>query len=214
MRIVTISDTHTLHEGVVLPDGDLLVHAGDFTLGGQPHEVEEFFAWLERQPHRNKVLIAGNHDLLFEYAPDYARAMVPPNVIYLEDSGCEIEGMYLWGSPWQPWFLDWAFNLATEAELQAKWDLIPPNTDVLVTHGPPYGILDECDDGRRVGCPALAATVRRINPRLHLFGHIHEGYGRAVDPTGQAGTTFVNACVCDHLYRPVNPPVVVDVGDW
>lgn len=213
MRIIVISDTHNLHESIVLPPGDLLVHAGDFSLGGAPREVEEFFAWLDKQPHRYKIVVAGNHDLLFEYAPDYARAMVPANVSYLEDSGCEIEGLRFWGSPWQPWFLDWAFNLETDAERQAKWDLIPPDTDVLVTHGPPFGILDECYDGRRVGCPALASTVRRINPRLHLFGHIHECHGRTADPTGRAGTTFVNACICDQQYRPVNPPMVVDIGE-
>lgn len=212
MRLVVISDTHTLHGAVEPPPGDVLVHAGDFSLGGQPREVEAFFAWFASRPHAHKVVIAGNHDLLFESSPDLARDMVPGNVIYLEDSGCTISGVRIWGSPWQPWFLDWAFNLATEAERQAKWDLIPRDTDVLLTHGPPLGILDECYDGRRVGCAALARTVREINPALHLFGHIHESYGRAVDPTGQSGTTFVNACICDQVYRPANPPVVVDMG--
>jgi len=208
MRLVVISDTHTFHGAVEPPGGDVLVHAGDFSLGGQPHELMEFFEWLGALPHRHKVVIAGNHDLLFEENPDFARDMVPAGVTYLEDAGCEIEGIRFWGSPWQPWFLDWAFNLDSEAELQAKWNLIPPDTDVLVTHGPPYGVLDECYDGRSVGCAALAGTVQRIVPKLHLFGHIHEGYGRAGDP---AGTTFVNACICDRFYRPINPPVVVDI---
>lgn len=212
MRIVAISDTHTLHESIVLPPGDLLVHAGDFSLSGQVHEVKEFFTWFGRQPHRYKVVIAGNHDLLFESAPEYARAMVPRDVVYLQDSGCEIEGVRIWGSPWQPWFLDWAFNLKTESELQAVWDLIPPDTDVLITHGPPFEILDECYDGRRVGCAALAGTVRRIKPALHLFGHIHEGYGCMDDPEGKTDTRFVNACICDQVYKPVNAPVVVNIG--
>lgn len=211
MRFVVISDTHSLHEGIDLPAGDVLVHAGDFSLGGAPQEVEQFFAWIARQAHRHKVVIAGNHDLLFESAPHHARALVPGNVLYLEDSGCRIEGLRIWGSPWQPFFMNWAFNLASEPERQAKWDLIPRDTDVLVTHGPPFRILDECYDGRHVGCAALAGTVRELEPALHLFGHIHESYGRTSDPAGQAGTTFVNACICDQRYRPVNPPVVVDI---
>lgn len=212
MRFVVISDTHSLHESIDLPAGDILVHAGDFSLGGEPLEVQQFFAWFARQPHSHKVVIAGNHDLLFESTPLHARAMVPGNVRYLEDSGCEIEGLRIWGSPWQPFFMNWAFNLATESERQAKWDLIPRDTDVLLTHGPPFRILDECYDGRHVGCAALAGTVRELEPALHLFGHIHESYGRTHDPTGRTGTIFVNACICDHLYRPVNPPVVVDIG--
>lgn len=213
MRIVAISDTHSRHGDMVLPAGEILVHAGDFTMSGGNREIEHFFEWFTRLPHPHKVMIAGNHDRLFETAPGHARAMVPDNVVYLEDSGCEIEGLKFWGSPWQPWFLDWAFNLSTETELERKWALIPPDTDVLVTHGPPFRILDECFDGRRVGCPALAKRVREINPGLHLFGHIHEGYGRAIDPTGRSDTTYINACVCDLFYRPVNPPVVVEVGE-
>jgi len=211
MRFVLISDTHTFHPPIALPPGDVLLHAGDFSLGGEPHEVAAFFEWFGSRPHRHKVVIAGNHDLLFEQNPDFAREMIPQNVIYLEDSGCEIEGIRLWGSPWQPWFLDWGFNLKTEAELRAKWDLIPEHTDVLVTHGPPFKILDECFDGRQVGCAALASAVREIDPALHVFGHIHESYGTTIDPAGLSGTTFVNACTCDLHYRPVNPPVVVDV---
>lgn len=213
MRLVVISDTHTLHDGIDLPPGDVLVHAGDFSLSGQPHEVVGFFDWFASRPHPHKIVIAGNHDLVFESNPDFARSMVPAEVIYLEDAGCEIDGIRFWGSPWQPWFLDWAFNLKTEDALQVKWDLIPADTDVLVTHGPPFEILDECYDGRRVGCAALARTVRRIDPELHVFGHIHEGYGRIVDPMQRARTTFVNACVCDQFYRPLNPPVVVDIPD-
>lgn len=211
MRIVLISDTHNLHEQIVVPPGDMLVHAGDFTLGGAPEELAPFFDWLSAQPHPHKIIIAGNHDLLFETDPDSARSMVPGNVTYLQDSGCVVDGLRIWGSPWQPWFLDWAFNLETEAALQARWDLIPADTDLLITHGPPLGILDECFDGRRVGCSALLRTVRDIAPALHLFGHIHEGYGSTQDPEHQIATRFINGCVCDMMYRPVNPPVVIDL---
>lgn len=211
MRIVVISDTHNFHEAIAPPGGDVLVHAGDFSMTGRIREVERFFEWFGGQAHAHKLVIAGNHDWVFELDPEAARRMVPGNVVYLEDSGCEIERVRFWGSPWQPSFMDWAFNLDTEEERQAKWDLIPSDTDVLVTHGPPLGILDETFDGRRVGCAALGKTVRRIKPAVHLFGHIHEAYGYAVDPEGVVETRFVNACVCDLAYRPVNPAVVVDL---
>jgi hypothetical protein len=127
--------------------------------------------------------------------------------VYLQDEAVEIEGLRIWGSPWQPEFLDWAFNLPRGAALREKWDRIPSGTDVLITHGPPQGVLDRVDEGRREGCADLLNAVARVRPRLHLFGHIHEGYGCLE----RDGTTFVNASICDRAYRPVNPPVVVDL---
>jgi predicted phosphohydrolase len=206
MRIVCLSDTHNLHQRIRVPEGDLLLHAGDATMRGTAPEIAAFFAWLSTLPHAHKVVIAGNHDFLFEREPAVARALVH-GAVYLEDSAIEIEGLRIWGSPWQPWFYDWAFNLRRGAPLREKWDLVPEGTDVLVTHGPPHGVLDRVDGGEQVGCADLLDALCRINPRLHLFGHIHEGYGRET----REGTAFVNASICDRGYRPVNPPVVVDL---
>ena len=206
MRIVCLSDTHSLHDRIAVPEGDLLLHAGDATMRGTGAEVAAFLDWLADQPHRHKVLVAGNHDFLFEREPEAARARVR-NAVYLEDAGLEIEGLRIWGSPWQPWFHDWAFNLHRGAPLRERWDRIPPGTDVLVTHGPPFGVFDRTDTGEQVGCADLLEAVGRIRPRLHMFGHIHEAYGRET----RDGTTFVNASICDRAYRPVNPPVVVDL---
>lgn len=205
MRIVCISDTHTLHRSLDVPDGDLLIHAGDLSSRGRVHELEGFFDWLEEQPHRHKVFIAGNHDFLFQKDPRKARSLVR-GATYLYDSLVMIEGLRIWGSPWQPWFYDWAFNLQRGAEIKTVWDKIPLDTDVLVTHGPPYGIRDLCDSGH-VGCEELAIAVARVKPRLHIFGHIHEGYGKEY----RDGTLFLNASSCDLAYRPVNPPLVIDV---
>jgi Icc-related predicted phosphoesterase len=206
IRLVAISDTHNRHDQIDVPDGDVLVHGGDFTGRGTPDEIRAFNDWLGTLPHRHKVVIAGNHDWGFQISPENARAALT-NAIYLEDSGVEIEGLRFYGSPWQPWFMDWAFNLRTDAELRSKWDLIPEGTDVLITHGPPRGILDRTVTLDDVGCLELRRAVERIAPRLHIFGHIHEGYGQTV--VGE--TTFVNASTCNLFYRPVNPPVVLDL---
>jgi len=218
MRIVCVSDTHGLHRELAPPDGDLLIHAGDATMQGRPEEIERFDQWLGSLPHRRKVVIAGNHDRLFEERPEEAQRRIT-NALYLQDSEATVDGLRIWGSPWQPWFLSWAFNLRRGAPLRAKWDLIPPGIDVLVTHGPPHGVRDRVNGvmarglsialghGPSVGCEELLAAVRRLRPRLHVFGHIHEGYGREE----REGTLFVNASCCDQDYRPVNPPVVVDL---
>ena len=206
MRIVCLSDTHNLHDRVRVPDGDLLLHAGDATNRGTEKEVAAFADWLAGLPHRHKVVVAGNHDFLFEREPAAARAAIQ-GAVYLQDEAVEIEGLRIWGSPWQPEFMDWAFNLPRGAALREKWDRIAPGTDVLITHGPPHGILDRVDEGRQEGCAELRTAVARVRPRLHLFGHIHEGYGRET----RDRTTFVNASICDRGYRPIHPPVLVDL---
>lgn len=204
MRIVCVSDTHTLHDRLVIPDGDVLVHAGDLTRKGAERDVRAFDAWLAGLPHRHKVVIAGNHDFCFQDRPEAATWITAAH--YLQDRGVTLDGVRFWGSPWQPWFYDWAFNLPRGAAIREKWDLIPPGTDVLITHGPPAGILDRCADGAEVGCADLLDAVRRLRPRLHVFGHIHEAWGRV-----DAGTVFVNASNCDLSYRPSQAPIVVDL---
>lgn len=208
MRIVFISDTHARHEGLEVPSGDVLVHAGDLTNRGELHDVRSFDAFLAGLPHRHKLVIAGNHDFCFEdHRAVEARAALA-HATYLEDGGVEVGGLFFWGSPWQPWFYDWAFNLRRGAEIRAKWELIPEETDILITHGPPLGHGDRvARGGEAVGCADLLDRVRQIRPRIHCFGHIHEAYGQS----SEGGTTFINASTCDLGYRPVNAPVVVDV---
>jgi Icc-related predicted phosphoesterase len=201
-----------------VPDGDLLVHAGDLTLRGERREVEDFNAWLEELPHRHKIVVAGNHDWVFEREPRLARSCLTA-AAYLEDSAITVEGLRVYGSPWQPWFMSWAFNLPRGRALREKWASIPAGTDLLLTHAPPRGVGDRLAGplvralsfaaGQRghAGCRDLLSAVRRVRPRLHVFGHIHEGYGTHL----QEGTIFVNASCCDAPYRPLNAPVVVDL---
>lgn len=206
MRIVCLSDTHDLHDRLQVPDGDLLLHAGDATMSGTMAQIEAFDRWLGRLPHRHKVVIAGNHDWGFQRTPARARAAIR-NATYLEDEETTVDGLRIWGSPWQPWFYDWAFNLQRGPEIAAKWALVPAGIDVLVTHGPPAGILDRTSRGDDVGCADLLATVQQRRPRLHVFGHIHEGYGTVE----RDGTRFVNASNCSERYHPVQKPIVVDL---
>lgn len=206
MRIVCLSDTHSRHAKIDVPDGDVLVHAGDLTSRGEPHEIRDFHWWLQNLPHAHKLVIAGNHDWMFENHPEGARGLLT-DCTYLQDSGVTIDGVKFWGSPWQPWFYDWAFNLQRGLELADKWARIPTDTDVLITHGPPHGILDETARGERAGCEDLARELHRVQPRLHVFGHIHEAYGQLE----QGGTTYVNACNCTLQYQPSNPAIVIDL---
>jgi Icc-related predicted phosphoesterase len=188
MRIVCVSDTHSDHAKTIIPDGDILVHAGDITRHGDLADVESFNRWLGTLPHPHKVVICGNHDFCFQDQAEAARAWMT-EAIYLEDSGCEIHGLKFYGSPWQPWYGGWAFNLPRGPELAAKWAKIPAGIDVLLTHGPPEGILDQTHRGEAAGCRDLYNRVRAIKPRLHVFGHIHEAAGTyELD-----GILFVNA---------------------
>ncbi len=218
MRVVCLSDTHSLHEAIDVPEGDLLVHAGDLTGDGSIRHARAFDQWLGRLPHRHKVVIAGNHDWLFERQPEPARRSIT-QAVYLQDTALTIEGLKLWGSPWGPRFLNWAFNLSRGPALREKWRQIPDDVDVLITHAPPRGIRDQpgkllaralsfaAGQQGHVGCEELRVAVERLRPRLHVFGHIHEGYGSET----RDGTTFVNGSCCDADYRPQNPPIVLDL---
>lgn len=205
-RVICLSDIHGLTDRLVVPDGDVLLIAGDLTSRGTAAQVTQVNAWLGTLSHANKVVIAGNHDFLFERQPELARSLLT-NAIYLQDSETMVAGLRIYGAPWQPRFFDWAFNLNRGADLKAKWDCIPAGTDVLITHGPPVGILDRVvRDRSNVGCEDLLQAVKRVRPTVHLFGHIHEGYG--VHRTDD--TLFVNASTCTLQYHPTNLPVVLD----
>jgi Icc-related predicted phosphoesterase len=209
-KIVCLSDTHNRNEQINVPDGDILIHAGDATGRGTIDEIVLFNEWFATLQHPHKIFVAGNHDWLFETSNRFARTLLDSSIHYLQDSFVEVEGLKIYGSPWQPRFFDWAFNLTRGVELAKKWKLIPTDTDVLITHGPPFGILDEVSHQywiENTGCEELRKRVERIRPRLHVFGHIHCGFGQAEN----SGVQFINASNCDENYEPVNPPIVFDL---
>ena len=207
MRFVAISDTHGKHN-FELPEGDVLLHAGDVSSRGLKTEIQRFLDWFAGLDYTYKIFIAGNHDFFFEEASaDDIQAMIPPEIIYLNDSGVEIAGIHIWGSPIQPWFYDWAFNRQRGPAIQKHWDLIPANSDIVITHGPVFGIHDRTVSGLPVGCEDLLPVIQRIKPKVHLCGHIHEAYG-----SRQVGETlYLNASILDVRYTIANPPIVFDV---
>lgn len=205
MKLALISDTHG-HE-FRLPDADVLIHAGDLTMGGMEHQMADGLDWLAEQEHDHKILIAGNHDFFAEQDPDAMKKMCKyRGLIYLEDSGIVIDGVKFWGSPVQPWFYDWAFNRQRGPDIKQHWDMIPDNTDVLITHGPPYGILDVVTRGECVGCQDLCEAVERVRPTLHVFGHIHEARGSI---NNIHGVDYRNVSALDEHYSPYRNPAML-----
>ena len=211
MKLVLISDTHQQHEGIKIPPCDVLIHAGDLTGRGSPARTQMTLEWLDKQPAKHVVCIAGNHDFFFENYPEAARDLIAnTRVVYLQDSGVEISGVKFWGSPWTPEFMNWAFMYPHNRA--GQWDKIPEDTQVLITHGPPFGVMDrthpERFDSERLGCPILWKAVERIQPKIHVFGHIHGGYGHA---HGKPETHFYNASQLNEEYKRINKPWEVEL---
>ena len=211
-KFVLISDTHNKHNKIELPEGNILIHSGDFSGVGRESEVKNFFKWIEKQSDKfeHVVFIAGNHELSFELKPAWLDELIeglPKNVHYLEDSEVVIDGMKFYGTPWQPEFYNWAFNLERGLPLVEKWVLIPEDTDILITHGPPKYMCDFMPwDLTNVGCQDLLSRIMVVKPKLNVFGHIHCGYGYKE----YEGVLFVNASTCNEEYQPVNKPIVVE----
>ena len=204
MRLVLISDTHGLYRQLDVPDGDLLIHAGDITMNSKPDWMYRHFdIWLGELPHRFKIVIPGNHDWLLE---DPARRGVITNAVLLVDSGVEVEGIRIWGSPTTPLY-GGAFGKSNPDDIKRLWAQIPDGLDILITHGPPFAILDHSRSSeRREGCPYLLEAVFRAFPRVHVFGHIHHGYGTL----GTDATLFVNASLMGEEGSLSRKPFVFD----
>lgn len=216
---IFISDTHTKHfeideklKSIYKENPDsTIIHCGDISYRGLPWEVQDFVVWFAELPFRNKIMISGNHDFLFEEQSSLAKDIfqnMGPEIIYLEDSGVEIEGIKIWGSPVTPRFHDWAFN--RDENIQDHWDLIPNDTNILITHGPVKGILDTTiRGGLSVGCPLLRDKIFSDlkDLKIHACGHIHEAYGLA----NVGDITFINASNATFRYDMENDPIVVKI---
>jgi Icc-related predicted phosphoesterase len=220
MDITFISDTHTKHTELngQLPGGDLLIHAGDIMNSGRnSNDISDFCKWFDGiDNYDHKIFIAGNHDRMFEDTPRKAMEIVNSykSIDYLQDDWIEVgndESMAkIYGSPWQPWFYDWAFNLPKGGPgLYSKWEAIPKDTDILITHGPPQDHLDISGppyNEPHLGCALLREKVDNQPPKIHVFGHIHGSYGYKF----HNGTHFINASVLNERYEQVNKPLTVD----
>ena len=216
-KLTFISDTHTKHEKLngFLPGGDMLICGGDITSRGYLTEIENFLKWFDKiDNYDHKIFIAGNHDFGFQDQPNETNGLLTKykTVDYLQDelllvgNGDYEDMVKVWGTPWQPEFHNWAFNLPRGQALKEKWDMITVGTDILVTHGPAFGKLDYVSyDGKNVGCEDLLFKVQEIKPKIHVFGHIHEGYGYVFD----GHTHYINAAVLNGRYEFLNKPVNV-----
>lgn len=202
MRLVCVADTHLFERPEwPVPDGDVFVHAGDLLRGGSLPELVRAAAWIRSLPHAHKIVVAGNHDRCFERALAPAIAQLGADIHYLQDAELDIDGVRFWGSPWQPQFHSWAFNLPRGEPLAARWAMIPSAVDVLITHGPPRGYGDRTD-GQHEGCDDLLAALGRAAPALHVFGHIHEDGGL----WQRDQTTICNVTT----WECTRPPTVLD----
>lgn len=209
MRILCISDLHQLHKKLTLTECDVLVIAGDVCSSGEIWELESFVSWLSSQSDKfsKVILVAGNHDRCLErtrvLAINILKNALGDKIEYLQDSECVIDGIKFYGSPWQPRFNNWAFNLDRGESLRQMWDNIPDDVNVLITHAPPFGIGDMTNNNH-VGCLDLLSKLRTLNSLfLHVFGHIHSGAGNYISEA-IPNVHFCNASVCTEQYEPEN----------
>jgi Icc-related predicted phosphoesterase len=216
LTIAVLSDTHGLHAAMdhAIPEGDVLVHAGDFCGRGLVEEVAGFARWMGTLPHQHKLAIPGNHDGPVERSEQLCRDIFGQQGIrLLVGEAAEIGGFRFFGSPYTPTFMHWYFMRDRGAAIRAEWEAIPSDADVVITHGPAYGHGDlappwRAEHPRHVGCFELLQRLRDVRPQLHIFGHIHAGHGVTISDE-IPGTTFCNASVCTEAYRPSNPPQVL-----
>lgn len=213
ITILAISDTHSLHHKIrAMPDADVLIHSGDFTGSGTERDLIKFNQWLGTLPYKHKLVVPGNHDTYCEDHPGIAKQLLS-NCTLLIDEEVVIDGFRFYGMPWTPEFGRWSFMLPRGAGMRSVLSKVPEGIDVLISHGPPMGILDNVlinpydpsQGVNHVGCADTYDTVMRIQPKVHIFGHLHDGYGQLK----MGSTLFVNAAICDESYRPDRAPVLI-----
>lgn len=219
MKITFISDTHNKHKQITshLLGGDILIHSGDISSMGTNREIMDFCKWFNNiEGYTHKIFIAGNHDFGFQVNHDEVMEILGnyDNITYLQDETKMVqddnsgESIKIYGSPWQPEFYDWAFNLPREGwELEQKWNDIPSDTDILITHGPAFGYVDRViGNPDNLGCELLTKRIKTIKPKIHVCGHIHSGRGIVFDD----GTLYINASVLDERYHYTQKPFTID----
>jgi Icc-related predicted phosphoesterase len=203
LKIICISDTHDVYYPE-LPEGDMLIHAGDVALGGELMEVQRFVNWFRAQPHQYKVFVGGNHDKALE---GLGLDLFDPGagITYLNNDTVTLGGLKIWGSPASRTYGHICAFMRDEDRLAYLYESIPEDTDIVITHQPPYGLRDAEVDGIPLGSPSLMRAIVRVKPKLHVYGHIHGGYGKSEVYGGYS----VNASQLDVTYRKHNPPIEV-----
>ena len=198
MKVVCTGDTHGLHENLNIPDGDLFIHVGDISDSGRLEDYLSFNRMLSTLSHKNKIILSGNHDLLFELKTN-SLTDVLSNGIYLKHGLIEIDSLKIWGSSWQP-------------ELFGRsWLEIPDHIDVLITHIPPFGVLDNIHGGKNLGSKSLLKIIHTLNPKFVVFGHVHESYGIEKRTYNGQETCFINCSAVVGFQKKLNPPIVFNI---
>jgi len=216
MKILCVSDTHNKHLQIPIKflentDNSIetIIHAGDISGRGWKKEVEDFLKWYDSLNFKFKVFIPGNHDFFYEKSSNEEISELHskyPSIIYLNNTGTEINGVKIWGSGMTPFFYNWAFNCRGE-EIKQYWDMIPLDIDILITHGAVRGYLDRTIEGNHTGCPYLLEHINKMsNLKYHICGHIHEAYGRFLS---ENGCEFINASVLYRDYVMSNAPIKI-----
>jgi len=215
LQIVALSDSHNATKRVEIPDGDILIHAGDFSFQGKSLEIQDFIEWLKDQPHKHKLWIAGNHEWGIEDYPSNANVIDnETNSTYIHDKVIEIEGLKFLGCNFTPEFNNWAFNL-TERQSKIYWENAP-EADVVVCHGPPHTILDsvtpEYKYKRPLGCKHFLSYIERVKPKVAIFGHIHGGFGHeTIKWNDDSETECFNVSVMNEQYQLTNPVTIIEI---
>ena len=206
MKFVTISDTHGKHRDLNLPNGDAIIHSGDFCHYGSDDDMHDFFSWYSALEFNTKILIGGNHDFFAAEQSERFNELLPEEIIYLNDSGIKINGINIWGSPVQPDLIGWAFGKERGIEMKTHWDLIPKDTEILITHTPPFVILDKSRSGKSIGCEELTKKLKELQLKIHVFGHVHASYGEEKNEK----TKFINASNINSAKGLVNEPITFE----
>lgn len=231
MKLVVISDTHTMHKKLTIPECDVLIHCGDFTHQGKYWKVKDFLGWFNEQPGKRKVLIAGNHEQTFDRDHGAYNAAcrdlacnLYDSIDYLENQELVIDGIKFYGTPWTPWFYDWGFNGIIDRNLPFThngsrgltkvYSEIPKDVQVLICHGPPNQVLDWSERGdERTGSVEMRKLTSGgdlLQLRLYLCGHIHESRGVEVC---DGGITFINASSLSRDYETMRQPFIVHLDE-
>jgi Icc-related predicted phosphoesterase len=218
-KIVCISDVHGKWNKVQIPECDVLISAGDYSFTGETHMIRDFHKWLDKQPAKHIISVQGNHEKSVEKNFELAKQMAQeacPRVHFIEEGLVEVEGLKIWCSAISKFFCNWAYNRYPGDDIQKHWDKIPNGVDLVVTHGPCYGIHDGVErfNGKiceyeieHTGCPQLLDKVLEIKPKAFICGHIHEGYGTL----DRDGIKFINASICDEHYKAINKPIILEI---
>jgi predicted phosphohydrolase len=218
MKAVLLSDTHSYHDRVKVPKADIAIFTGDAEIRNI-HEAIKFIRWMNNLPVNKVIFTMGNHDLWVEANEYTFGALLPKKLIYLNNRAYKLRnGLEVYGSNFTPEFNDWAFMRPRDEMYATLWSKIPTTTDILLTHGPAYNILDKIPEHFRrnnedphVGCKGLTKRITELpNLKYHIFGHIHMEKDD-IKAVKLNNVTYINASICNNNYAPINKPVVINL---